>query len=49
MKIKNVLLLAIFTLSMANSFGGVIFVVTTTQDTRSIAELIGGDDHGSPA
>ena len=43
MKIKSIIILTIIMMTIAKSFGGVIFVVTTTQDTRSIAELIGGD------
>jgi zinc/manganese transport system substrate-binding protein len=43
MKIKCLSILAVYFLSFSISFGGVIKVVTTTQDTKSIAQLIGGD------
>ena len=39
---KNIILIA-FTLLMQNVFAGTIHVVTTTQDLKSIAELIGGN------
>ena len=42
-KIKGLMVLVIVAISVGQSFAGVIHVVTTTQDTRSIAQLIGGD------
>lgn len=42
MKTK-IIILFIALVSINNSFAGTIHVVTTTQDTRSIAELIGGN------
>ena len=43
MKIKGFIILVMVTMGIVNSFAGIIHVVTTTQDTRSIAQLIGGD------
>ena len=44
MKTKNILIIiAVVVTSINLSFAGKIRVVTTTQDTKSIAELIGGD------
>jgi len=43
MKIKFLFILTVVLFSISSSFGEVIHVVTTTQDTRSIAELIGGN------
>jgi zinc/manganese transport system substrate-binding protein len=43
MNIRIFFILAVILTSLSASFGGVIHVVTTTQDTRSIAEIIGGN------
>lgn len=43
MKNKFINIALIFSLFNGISFAGIIKVVTTTQDTRSIAQLIGGD------
>ncbi len=43
MKIKNIALLAAAIISANFCYGATIHVVTTTQDTRSITELIGGN------
>lgn len=42
MKIKIIVILMAAVISANLSFGGTIHVVTTTQDTRSITEIIGG-------
>jgi zinc/manganese transport system substrate-binding protein len=43
MKIKSIIILITAIVSVNLSFGQTIKVVTTTQDTKSIAELIGGN------
>jgi zinc/manganese transport system substrate-binding protein len=43
MKIKIILTIAIVIVSVQVSLSGTIHVVTTTQDTKSIAEMIGGN------
>src|SRR4051812_27219046 len=43
MKIKSIIILIAGIISFNFSFGQTIHVVTTTQDTKSITELIGGN------
>src|ERR1043165_4542627 len=43
MKIKKIVSIVAAMMFINISFAGIIHVVTTTQDTRSIAEIIGGN------
>jgi len=42
-KMKKYLILLVLSVAFSNVFAGTIKVVTTTQDTKSIAEIIGGN------